>query len=334
MSVKPRTSDPRAEGALIWPSHKLTRSKALIVGQRSPLEKATIRTPYFPATLCRPLVQYIADSDGAGRRTGPITGMGSFLKRSMDVFVSSLALLFLWPLMLLIAIAVKLESRGPVIYRSLRVGKDGREFNCYKFRTMIAGSDGLKQNLRRLNQRRFTRCGVGFRVRIGKPGNPLFSVAPPRLGGGQVQALGHGCAAFSPVSSHRPLGRILIRKQIQGCIINSWLVLIAVLGTVIVVADGLTRTPVLDTDAYWNGPLEYQPYLGAVLLAGLTLALMFGYVRRAGISVTEGLLLWFVFCTTAYTRDFSYIHLPRTPLFVTGIVFVLLFLSIPILASS
>jgi len=80
--------------------------------------------------------------------------MGSFLKRIVDVFVSSLALLFLGPLMSVIAIAIKLQSYGPVIYRSLRVGKGGREFNCYKFRTMIAGSDGLKQNLRRMNQRR------------------------------------------------------------------------------------------------------------------------------------------------------------------------------------
>jgi lipopolysaccharide/colanic/teichoic acid biosynthesis glycosyltransferase len=56
--------------------------------------------------------------------------------------------------MVMIGIAVKLESHGPVIYRSLRLGKRGREFDCYKFRTMIAGSDGLKENLRRLNQRR------------------------------------------------------------------------------------------------------------------------------------------------------------------------------------
>jgi len=80
--------------------------------------------------------------------------MGMLLKRTMDVFVSSLALVFRWPLMLLIGIAVKLGSHGPVIYRSLRVGKCGREFDCYKFRTMVAGSDGLKENLRRLNQRR------------------------------------------------------------------------------------------------------------------------------------------------------------------------------------
>jgi len=72
----------------------------------------------------------------------------------MDVFVSSLALLFLWPLMFAIGIAIKLGSRGPAIYRSLRLGKCGREFDCYKFRTMIVGSDGLKEDLRELNQRR------------------------------------------------------------------------------------------------------------------------------------------------------------------------------------
>jgi len=111
-------------------------------------------------------------------------------------------------------------------------------------------------------------------------------------------------------------------------------VVIAVLGAVIAVADGLTRTPVFEREAYWNGPLEYQPYLGAVLLAGLALPLMFGYVRRARVSVTEGLFLWFVFCTAAYTRDFSYIHWPGTPFFVTDIVLAILFLSIYLVARS
>jgi lipopolysaccharide/colanic/teichoic acid biosynthesis glycosyltransferase len=76
------------------------------------------------------------------------------LKRILDLFVASLALLFLLPLMLVIAIAVKLESHGPVIYRSRRTGKFSCEFDCYKFRTMVTGSDGMKENLRRLNQRR------------------------------------------------------------------------------------------------------------------------------------------------------------------------------------
>ncbi|PYU49450.1 MAG: hypothetical protein DMG48_16470 [Acidobacteria bacterium] len=79
---------------------------------------------------------------------------GSFVKRIIDVALSGIALLFLWPLLLVIAVAVKLESRGPAIYRSLRAGKKGQKFSCYKFRTMVDGADELKDSLRRFNERR------------------------------------------------------------------------------------------------------------------------------------------------------------------------------------
>jgi lipopolysaccharide/colanic/teichoic acid biosynthesis glycosyltransferase len=154
MLVKRRNSNPLAEGALLWPLRKQTSSKVPIAGQRSPLAKARVFNTYWPTTDREPFVRCVADGDGLRRRAELIVRMGMLLKRTMDVFVPSLALLFLWPLMLVIGIAVKLESRGPVIYRSLRVGKYGREFDCYKFRPMVAGSDGLKENLRRLNQRR------------------------------------------------------------------------------------------------------------------------------------------------------------------------------------
>ncbi|HVH72129.1 MAG TPA: sugar transferase [Candidatus Dormibacteraeota bacterium] len=83
-----------------------------------------------------------------------ISPLGRFAKRILDLLVSSIAILFLWPLMLAIAIAVKLESRGPAIYASLRVGKGGVPFVCYKFRTMVPGANGLRRHLRHLNQRR------------------------------------------------------------------------------------------------------------------------------------------------------------------------------------
>src|SRR5712672_3499017 len=72
----------------------------------------------------------------------------------MVLALSLIVLVLVCPLMIVIAIAIKLESPGRAIYRSRRVGKCGRKFDCYKFRTMVAGSDGLKQNLRRMNQRR------------------------------------------------------------------------------------------------------------------------------------------------------------------------------------
>jgi lipopolysaccharide/colanic/teichoic acid biosynthesis glycosyltransferase len=154
MLVKRRTSNPLAEPALLWPLRKPNRSKVPIDAQASPLAKAKIFTPFCPATDQGPVVQFVADGDRPGRRAEPLAGRGMLLKRTLDVFVASLALLFLWPLMLVIGIAVKLGSRGPVIYRSRRTGKYGREFDCYKFRTMVPGSDGMKQNLQRLNQRR------------------------------------------------------------------------------------------------------------------------------------------------------------------------------------
>jgi lipopolysaccharide/colanic/teichoic acid biosynthesis glycosyltransferase len=63
------------------------------------------------------------------------------MPRAFDVVVAALALLVLSPVLLVAAIAIKLGSRGPVIYRQRRVGKDGREFELLKLRTMQQGSD-------------------------------------------------------------------------------------------------------------------------------------------------------------------------------------------------
>ena len=63
------------------------------------------------------------------------------MSRSFDVAVAFLALVVLSPFLLIAAIAIKLGSRGPVLYRQRRVGKDGRGFEVLKLRTMVQGSD-------------------------------------------------------------------------------------------------------------------------------------------------------------------------------------------------
>jgi len=63
------------------------------------------------------------------------------MPRIFDIVVAILALVVLSPLLLVAAIAIKLGSRGPVIYRQRRVGRDGREFELLKLRTMVPGSD-------------------------------------------------------------------------------------------------------------------------------------------------------------------------------------------------
>ena len=79
--------------------------------------------------------------------------IGLFCKRVVDTALSLLALLLAAPLMLAIAIAIKLESPGPVLYVSDRIGKRGRVFPCFKFRTMVDNADRLKKDLSALNER-------------------------------------------------------------------------------------------------------------------------------------------------------------------------------------
>jgi len=73
------------------------------------------------------------------------------LKRGMDVSLSMIGLLLIWPLLLVIAVAIKLDSRGPVLFRQLRAGKDGKPFMMYKFRTMVCDADEMKAELLHLN---------------------------------------------------------------------------------------------------------------------------------------------------------------------------------------
>ncbi len=71
----------------------------------------------------------------------PLSGASRLLKRAFDISIAFLALMILLPLWLLIALLIKLDSRGPVIYKQERVGMDGRIFLFYKFRTMRADAD-------------------------------------------------------------------------------------------------------------------------------------------------------------------------------------------------
>jgi exopolysaccharide biosynthesis polyprenyl glycosylphosphotransferase len=76
-----------------------------------------------------------------------------FLKRTVDAVSAAVALAVTAPLLTIIALVIKWESPGPVLYQAQRVGLKGRRFRCYKFRTMDVGADKLKEHLRANNER-------------------------------------------------------------------------------------------------------------------------------------------------------------------------------------
>jgi exopolysaccharide biosynthesis polyprenyl glycosylphosphotransferase len=88
-------------------------------------------------------------------------GFDYVVKRTFDVVVSLLLLLVLSPLLALIALAVRLSSRGPIVYRSSRPGIGGEPFACFKFRTMYLGSDEIQEDLEAQNEA----SGALFKIR-------------------------------------------------------------------------------------------------------------------------------------------------------------------------
>lgn len=78
--------------------------------------------------------------------------IGYMLKRSFDILVAAVLILLASPLFLLIAVLIKLESKGPVFYAARRAGKNCQIFKFYKFRTMVANADKQLQQVSHLNQ--------------------------------------------------------------------------------------------------------------------------------------------------------------------------------------
>ena len=97
----------------------------------------------------------IDDLDGLtllGVRQFGLSRSSLALKRSFDVVCSAAGLLVLAPLLALIALLIRLDSRGPAIYRQTRVGKGDEPFTMWKFRTMVQHADAMKPSLHALNE--------------------------------------------------------------------------------------------------------------------------------------------------------------------------------------
>ena len=95
------------------------------------------------------------DVDGVtllGIRRSQLNRSSHLLKRSLDVAAAAVGLVFLGPLLAAIAVAIKLDSPGPVLYRQKRIGREGREFEIVKFRSMVVDADAQKAALAHLNE--------------------------------------------------------------------------------------------------------------------------------------------------------------------------------------
>ncbi len=93
----------------------------------------------------------------------PFTGFNSLVKRTSDILLGGLITLMLLPVMALIALAVKIDSPGPAIFKQRRYGLYGEEIIVYKFRSMTVTEDGAKVTQAKKNDQRVTKVGAFLR---------------------------------------------------------------------------------------------------------------------------------------------------------------------------
>jgi exopolysaccharide biosynthesis polyprenyl glycosylphosphotransferase len=108
-----------------------------------------------------------------GLKRFALTRSSGYVKRSFDLIGASLGLLAVAPVMLAIALAIKLDSRGPVFFKQRRVGRHGQHFEVYKFRTMVPDAEALKDSLRDRNEAKDGLFKIAADPRITRVGRLL-----------------------------------------------------------------------------------------------------------------------------------------------------------------
>ncbi len=105
-------------------------------------------------------IEYIGQFPTIPLHCGKVPEVALVLKRAMDILFSTALLVLLAPLLLAIAVLIKLDSPGPVLYSSERIGKKGHVFRCKKFRTMVRDADKKRADIMHMNER----DGVLFKI--------------------------------------------------------------------------------------------------------------------------------------------------------------------------
>lgn len=130
---------------LPWISHrKIMRVIAQCERQNV---RAKLVPDMFQISISQVELEVINGIPMLGVREPSIRGWNRAVKRTVDVFVVALGLVVFSPLMALIALAIRLDSRGPVVFQQVRVGRDGEKFLLYKFRTMRDDAEDTRERL-------------------------------------------------------------------------------------------------------------------------------------------------------------------------------------------
>jgi len=135
---------------LPWQSHRTTQRLLRLCAANGVI--AQVVPDLFQITKNQMVVEQLNGIPLISVSDVSIEGWNLLTKRIIDVLLVSITFFFGWPIGLLIAILIRLDSAGSIIYWQTRVGKNGKEFRCYKFRSMVDGADAMREDLKETNE--------------------------------------------------------------------------------------------------------------------------------------------------------------------------------------
>lgn len=152
------------QALVLLPSYTSPRDAASLINELYSADIPIFVTPDLHSLITsRPRVSLVAGEPIIDVTKAAISPVATNLKRLTDIAVSSMFLLAAWPLLGVLALAVKLDSNGPVLYRQERVGYRKKKFHILKFRTMCVDAEAAGPALARENDPRITRVGSFMR---------------------------------------------------------------------------------------------------------------------------------------------------------------------------
>jgi exopolysaccharide biosynthesis polyprenyl glycosylphosphotransferase len=161
-NLEPVIANQQADSVIIclpWQSHR-TIQRLLRTCEQAGV-RAQVVPDFFQLTKEQLHVEVLNGIPLLSTRAVSIQGWNLLLKRSADFMLVIGSLVLVLPLMLLTALAIRLDSPGPILYAQWRIGKNGKPFRCFKFRSMVDGAEELQPELVDLNEA----SGPLFKVR-------------------------------------------------------------------------------------------------------------------------------------------------------------------------
>jgi exopolysaccharide biosynthesis polyprenyl glycosylphosphotransferase len=135
---------------LPWQSHRMIQRLLRTCDQSA--VRAQVVPDLFQLTKNQVYVEELNGIPLISTRDVSIQGWNLIIKRASDLLFGILGGLLILPLCVLIALAIKLDSPGPVLYTHTRIGRNGVPFRCYKFRSMVEGAADMREDLGELNE--------------------------------------------------------------------------------------------------------------------------------------------------------------------------------------